>query len=132
MKGVGWDKIARGVVAAAGLATALCLTPACAPPPASEGGFDAEDPASKLYAIRAAGTQSDQTKIPELIEQLNSDDPAVRMYAILALEKITGDRKAYDPYAPAHERNAAVRRWVDAYNAKQIQAVDTENADNQS
>ncbi len=132
MKGAGWHNIVRRCVAAVGLAAVVWLTPACAPPPASEGGFESENPASKLYAIRQAGGQHDKTRIPQLIEQLNSDDPAVRMYAIIALEKLTGDRLQYDPYAPAHQRDAAVRRWVAAYQAGRIQAAAPEQAEDQS
>lgn len=88
-------------------------------PPASEGGFDSPDPAAKLYAIRAAGEAQDQDAIPHLIEQLDCDDAAVRMYAIVALEKITGQRLGYDPYAPAHKRREAVNRWAAQYEDEQ-------------
>lgn len=87
----------------------------CAPPPASEGGFNSRDPAAKLYAIQRAGEQRDRSAIPHLIEQLNSDDEAVRMFAIIALEKITGTRLGYSPYDPAWKREPAVKRWVAAY-----------------
>lgn len=87
----------------------------CAPPPASEGGFNSRDPAAKLYAIQRAGEQRDRSAIPHLIEQLNSDDEAVRMFAIISLEKITGTRLGYSPYDPAWKREPAVGKWVAAY-----------------
>ena len=113
---------------AAIITLALIALPGCTPP-VSEGGFDAADPGSKLYAIRRADSPDDADKIPDLIAQLNSDDPAVRMYAIVALERVTGTRLDYDPYAPAHKRDAAVRQWADAYENGTIQAAPTEQAD---
>ncbi len=109
----------------------LTALPACQQP-ASEGGFDSADPASKLYAIRRADGPADADKIPNLIEQLNSDDPAVRMYAIVALERVTGTRLDFDPYAPAYERDAAVRNWVRAFEAGEIQALPTNQSDSNS
>lgn len=78
-------------------------------------GFNANDPGAKLAAIIEAGREKDRSAIPHLIEQLESDDQAVRMYAILALERITGTRRGYRYYAPPAERQNAIRRWVRAY-----------------
>ena len=82
-------------------------------PPASRGGFDSDNPASKLYAIRKA-THDD---IPELVEQLESDDPAVRMMTITALDRLTGERMGYNPYASSSDRRESVDRWVQAVAA---------------
>ncbi len=101
----------------------LALTaaiPACAPR-AEEGGFDSPNPAAKLYAIHDAGQARDADAVPHLIEQLNSDDPAVRMYAINALERITGRRMDYSPYAPPHQRRQAIQRWVQAWESGRLQ-----------
>jgi hypothetical protein len=84
---------------------------ACAPP-ASEGGLNSDNPASRLYAIRAAGQRKDHAALPALVESLDSDDPAIRMMAISALERITGTRRGYDPYASAAQRQPAVEDWV--------------------
>lgn len=43
---------------------------------------------------------------------LDSSDPASRMVAIAALERITGERLGYSATDDRVERNAAVRRWV--------------------
>ncbi|QNN21392.1 hypothetical protein HED60_03595 [Planctomycetales bacterium ZRK34] len=106
---------------------AVCITGlvmmglgACAEPPVSEGGFDAADPGSKLYAITRAGNEKDASAIPHLIQQLDSDDQAVRMYAIGALERITGQRKGYVYYAPQAERDAAIERWLKAYKQGEL------------
>ncbi len=91
--------------------TVAPLLTACAPP-ASEGGLNSDNPASHLYAIRAAGERHDRAALPALVESLDSDDPAIRMMAISALERITGTRRGYDPYASAAQRQPAVEEWV--------------------
>ena len=92
----------------------ICLAAAltgCAPR-ASQGSFDSPDPAAKLYAIHRAGTYQDTAAVKDLVEQLSSDDLAVRMIAINALDRIIGHRLGYNPYAPLIERQTAVDRWV--------------------
>ncbi|MDH3583249.1 MAG: hypothetical protein OER86_03450, partial [Phycisphaerae bacterium] len=60
---------ARVVVALALFAGVSTAGSGCAPP-VSEGGFNAPDPASKLYAIIRAGRERDRSAVPHLIEQL--------------------------------------------------------------
>ena len=91
----------------------------CAPAK-SEGDFYSADPGVKLYAITRAGRERDGSAIPHLIEQLESDDHAVRMYTIIALDRITGTRLGYVHHAPEHERRAAVERWVQAYREGEL------------
>ena len=91
------------------------LLPACSsPPPASAGGFNSPNPAAKLYAIRNAGERKDRSAIPHLVERLIDDDPVVRLFAILALERITDERLGYNPYVSPEFRRDAVERWVEA------------------
>jgi hypothetical protein len=87
---------------------------ACAPPPASRGDLQADNPASRLYAIHHAGNRGDMTAIPALVESLDHDDPAVRMLAIEALHRITGTRLDYTPYADSPDRRAAADAWAAA------------------
>jgi HEAT repeat protein len=83
-------------------------------PRAIDGGFDSDNPAAKLYAIRQAAAARDRAAVPRLVEQLDSDDPAVRLWAILALESITGERLGYNPYADAASRRPAIDAWAAA------------------
>ncbi|MCE9590534.1 MAG: HEAT repeat domain-containing protein [Planctomycetes bacterium] len=83
-------------------------------PKASEGDFDSDNPAAKLYAIRHAGESGDVSKVPRLVEELDHDDPAVRMMAINALDRLTGERMGYNPYDPPQERRAAIEKWTAA------------------
>jgi len=88
---------------------ALCAS-ACAPP-VRTGGFDAPDPASRLYAIERAARERDMDAIPRLVESLDHDDPAVRLAAIEALRLLTGETRGYDCSADPMERRAAIARW---------------------
>ena len=97
----------------------LPATWGCAPR-ASDGGFHSANPGAKLYAIRQAGHTADRTAIPHLIEQLDSDDMAVRMYAIGALERITGTRRGYVYYESPAKRQPAVDPWVAAYRSGEL------------
>jgi hypothetical protein len=98
---------------------------ACAPPPASDGDFTSADPGAKLYAIVRAGEACDRSAIPHLIEQLGSDDQAVRMYAIGALRRITGRDFDYVYYADPVVRERSIVRWVEAYESGELnQAAD--------
>ena len=79
--------------------------------PGLEAGFDAPDPAARLHATVQAAAENDTTKLPQIVEQLDSDDPAVRMLAIYALERMTGEMLGYNFAAPESERRAAVEAW---------------------
>lgn len=84
----------------------------CSAPPASSGGFDSDNPASRLYAIQRAGQTREVSAVPDLVEQLDSDDPAIRMMAIHALQQITGKRLGYNPYDSTAERQPAIASWI--------------------
>jgi len=103
------------------LTTLLVVLAACAPP-VSEGGFDAPDPASKMYAIEDAVRRNDCTELASIVEQLDSDDPAVRLVAISALERMTGETHGYLHYATREEREQAVRRWVEECQRRETAA----------
>jgi hypothetical protein len=108
-RGTAWYWIALPPV----VLTVLSVLSGCGPR-ASQGGFDSDNPAAKLYAIRDAGARRDTAAIPKLVEQLTSDDPAVRVFAIEALERITGERLGYNPSADLLVRAEAVDRWEQA------------------
>lgn len=61
--------------------------------------------------MQNAAEDDDQTSIPKLIRSLESDDPAVRFFAIGSLERVTGQRLGYDPFGDEPERTVAVERW---------------------
>ncbi len=68
-------------------------------------------PSARIEAMGAASRRHDPKEISELIALLESDDPAVRVFAIASLDKITGERLGYDPADPERIRREAVDRW---------------------
>jgi hypothetical protein len=101
-----------------------CLATGCGPGP-RDGGFDSPNPAARLYAVdrsvrewRAERTGESRPEVPEatrrgLVECLSSDDPLLRMNAILALEEMTGSTRGYRFDDSAAERQIAIERWAD-------------------
>jgi hypothetical protein len=84
------------------------LLAACASPP---GGFDSPEPASKLTAITDAAERNDRSAIPHLIEALDNDDPVVRLAAIRALQRMTGQTLGYDYADHEWKRKQAADAW---------------------
>ena len=91
---------------------ALLLVSCGASPTA--GGFDAASPAARSKAIQTAAITGDLSAISKIVEQLDADDPAIRMLAIEALERLTGETYGYKHYDPAYARREAIAKWVNA------------------
>lgn len=91
----------------------------CAPS-ATRGGFDSPNPAARLYAIHRAGQTRDRSAVPQLVTCLESDDPAMRMLAIQALQRIVGQRLGYSPYGTPAERQAAIAAWTALVNTPPV------------
>jgi HEAT repeat protein len=87
------------------------LGTACAPP-RDDAGFDSPLPSARIASIQDAGRTRDDASVERLIEQLDASDPAVRLAAIEALFRITGETLGYRADDPPAERAAAVDRWV--------------------
>ncbi|MFQ5424881.1 MAG: HEAT repeat domain-containing protein [Phycisphaerae bacterium] len=103
-RGLGWG--VGGVLMAAGLSGAACFGPH-----EVRVGIQSRDALGRSLAIHNAGESNDRLAIPLLIDRLEDEDPAVRLFAILALEKLAGRRFGYDYAKPAVERAASVARW---------------------
>jgi hypothetical protein len=112
-----WPMFGRPVLAS----MTVLLASACTAP-ATEADFDSPDPAARLHAIGRAGEQRDETATPSLIEQLDSDDPAVRMLALEALKRIEGGTHGYWFGDPPHERRAAIGQWTDHVSTRRSSA----------
>lgn len=67
----------------------------------------------RIRASVQAGRQRDMRAVPLLVERLEDSSADVRLFAIRALEKITGQTLGYRYFAPPAERAEAVRRWRD-------------------
>jgi hypothetical protein len=101
----------------------LALAPSGCTPSVIDGGFDSPMPASRLYAIERASRAGDTTAIRSIIEQLDSDDPAVRLMAIGALQRLTGLTYGYHHDDDLLRRRAASWRWRDAYEAGELTQI---------
>ncbi len=66
---------------------------------------------AKVPAIEDAVRNHDRSVIPELISELESDDPAVRFYAIRGLHGLTGQTLGYRYYDSDDDRAAETLRW---------------------
>jgi hypothetical protein len=65
----------------------------------------------KIPAIKQAANTHDREGISAMIDELSSDDPAVRFYAIEGLRRATGQTLGYRFYDDEAERQPAIERW---------------------
>lgn len=100
---------------------ALCCWPllvllagGCGDPYARPVAFSdlaSQDPILRIRAIKWAGDNEIERAVPPLVDSLESQDEAVRFYAIEALRRIVGDDYDYDYKAHPRRRATAVERW---------------------
>ena len=84
------------------------------------GGFDAASPAARSKAIQTAAIAMDFSAISRIVEQLDSDDPVIRMLAIASLQRLTGETYGYKHYHPAYVRHEAIAKWVKAVQSGSV------------
>ena len=104
----------------AGLILPLALA-ACGEPSTS-GGLASPVPAARIHALSAVSGDS-QPDLKALVEQLDADDPAVRLAAITRLERATGETFGCRYYDDARTRAAAVQQWVDAIEGETVMVL---------
>lgn len=100
-------------------------------PSSSDRGFASAAPDERLRATAAAAESGDHEAIGPIIEQLDSDDVAVRFVAINALEHLTGRTYGYRYDDPPYRRREAINRWVMAMENGEL-ATDAEDVANAS
>lgn len=98
----------RVLVCAIGLVQFLGCAAPSTPYPES---LISERPAERIAAIKHAAEIGDQSVIAILVQRLEDPDEAVRFFAIIALEKLTGERFGYEYFDSEVERARAVARW---------------------
>lgn len=70
------------------------------------------DPSVKIPGITQAVQKKDLSAAKQMVADLDSDDPAVRFYAIEGLRRLTGDTFGYVYYDDdALTRKPSVERW---------------------
>lgn len=110
-EGLPANPVTRGIAARGMLAALSLWTCAACAPSATEGGFKNPAPGAQVYAIESAVREERKQQIPEIVECLRSDDDLVRMMAIGALERMTGQTLGYDFTDPLPLRLEGYRRW---------------------
>ncbi|RIK63484.1 MAG: hypothetical protein DCC65_15785 [Planctomycetota bacterium] len=70
-----------------------------------------EDVEARIRGIKMAADNRDYGAVPLIVDRLEDEDDGVRFYAILALERITGERFGYDYARISRDRAAAVQKW---------------------
>jgi hypothetical protein len=95
-----------------------CLLMTACGPSATKGGFDSPNPAARIYAIENAARTGDRSAVKEIVELLDSDDPAVRFVAIATLKRLTGQTFGYRDFDPPVLRRQAIARWVEAIKSE--------------
>src|SRR5205814_8852452 len=70
-----------------------------------------KDPSLKIPAIKMAVGAHDLDACADLVKDLDSEDPAVRFYAIQGLHKLTGETFDYRYYDDEIARKASLARW---------------------
>ncbi len=69
------------------------------------------DPAVKIPAMSVAVQKKDLGAAKQMVADLDSDDPAVRFYAIQGLQRLTGQTFDYKYYDDDSARKPALDRW---------------------
>jgi hypothetical protein len=70
------------------------------------------DPSGKIPAYKEAVREKDRKAARQMVKDLDSEDPAVRMFAIIALRRMTGgDTFGYQYFDDEHDRRPAIKRW---------------------
>lgn len=96
------------------MALCLLLTGGCLDPSRAASypqSLRADDAAVCIPAFRVAADRSDRDALPALVDRLEDEDEAVRMFASMAMERITGTTLGYVYYAAPADRARAVSRW---------------------
>jgi len=87
----------------------ICVGSGCfAPDPPS---ISSHDPQRLIPAIEIAVKEHDQSVVPVLVDDLSSDDAAIRLYAINGLRRLTGQDFGYVAYNDEDARRPAVVKW---------------------
>jgi hypothetical protein len=102
--------IVRFTLCAAEMAAAGVGVCGCAAPRGPRTVGD-PDPDMKIPAIKTAVDCHDLSAAKQLVADLQSEDPAIRFYAISGLRRLTGQDFGYRYYDDEATRQPAVVRW---------------------
>ena len=95
------------IIAAAGCTAAGLCAPGCFGGGRQPATLSSNDPGSKIPAIKQAVAAKETQTARVLVKALESNDPAVRFYAIRGLQDLTGETFGYVWYT----EDEKVRQW---------------------
>ena len=78
-----------------------------------------DDPSEKIPGIVVAVKNKDLPKARQMVEDLASDDAAVRMFAIGGLRRLTGETFGYNYYDDEDGREPALKKWQEWLEVQQ-------------
>ena len=92
---------------------AICCVVCCVGcrPPRGPVSIQSEDPDLAIHAIRQDVSENNTKDIATMVADLQSDDPAIRFYAIEALRRLTHDDFGYRYYESDEQRAPATALW---------------------
>ena len=97
-------------MAVAGVAGAICVFGCRAPGPGPES-LVSPDPDQRIRAIVRTAETKNANAVPLLVDRLEDEDEAVRMFAIEAIRRLTGKSMGWRYYEPPTRRAHAVAAW---------------------
>ncbi|HEV2295942.1 MAG TPA: hypothetical protein VGR35_19005 [Tepidisphaeraceae bacterium] len=69
------------------------------------------DPLGKIPAYKHAVRLRDRSAVRQMVKDLDSNDPAVRLFAIVGLRRLTGQTFGYEYFEEERQRRPAIARW---------------------
>ena len=103
-------RVAFAIVVIAASATFGAGAGGCSEPTGPRTVFS-EELTVKVPAIKEAGRNKDLSAAPQLVKDLESDDAALRLFAIKGLRQMAGKEFGYVYYADVEQRRPAVIKW---------------------
>ncbi len=85
-------------------------------------------PVDRARAAVAAAERGEADAIYRLVELLDDADGGVRMYAILALRRLTGHTYGFVYHGTLAERSAAIERWRTALQEGRVKVAGAQHA----
>lgn len=120
----GWSR----TLAAWGCWLVLPGLPACQTPAHYRPDLRSPNLLQRVKGIVRAAERGDRSAIDTLVGLLDDPDPATRMYAIEALEKLCGTTLGYRYYDPEPQRREAMARWQAAIRQGRVPVRGTRGA----
>ncbi len=103
----GWPRS----LAQVGWTLVLLAAPACQTPAHYRPDLRSPNLLQRVKGIVRAAERGDRSAIDTLVGLLDDPDPATRLYAIEALEKLCGTTLGYRYYDSESRRREAIARW---------------------